>query len=109
MAERVYWISFRLADDGEASEREQALVGVVRKLAATSGPCWQSNPSFLMFRSAYPLGTVASRVAGSINTARDTAVVGIVDQRGGWAIGVLEDRDILELVPGMKRASSVIN
>ncbi|AHE53437.1 hypothetical protein [Sphingomonas sanxanigenens] len=109
MAERVYWISFRLADDGAAGVREEALVGVVRKLAATSGPCWQSNPSFLMFRSAYPLGTVASRVAGAIDPSRDTAVVGIVDQRGGWAIGVLEDRDILELVPGMKRAAGAIN
>lgn len=109
MAERVYWLSFRLADDGAADKREEALVAAVRKLAATSGPCWQSNPSFLMFRSAYPLGTVAARIAASINPSRDTAVVGIVDQRGGWAIGVLEDRDILELVPGMKRAVGTIS
>ena len=88
-----------------AGDRETALVAAARKLAARSGPCWQSNPAFLMFRSAYPLGTVAARVSAAINPLRDTAVVGIVDQRGGWAIGVLDDPDLLELLPGMKHAA----
>lgn len=96
MAERVYWLSYRIeADPGRA-----ALDASIARLAAT---VWRQMPGFLVFRSAYPLGTVAGRVRKVIDPARDLVVIGMVDYRGGWVIGTAGDDSIFDLLPAMRR------
>lgn len=102
MAERVYWINFRLGEGGEQAARRDALDSVLSKLAGPQDARWTVTDGFLLLQSVYPLGTVATRIKAAIDPAADMAVIGMLGFDKGWVLGEVEDPRIFDMAPGMK-------
>jgi hypothetical protein len=102
-----YWLSFRLHDsDGWEKTYGDRLAALNAEIKAASGNgknWWFETTSFFVFNSTETIGTLVTRVTRAIAVSVDLVVIGSNDAKTGRAIGNLQDRDILTLIPGMTK------
>jgi hypothetical protein len=106
MAE-TYWLSFRLHDsDGYEKTYSARLTDLNAEIKAACGNgsnWWFETTSFFAFSSAESIDTIVLRVKRAIAEEVDLVIVGMVNYKSSRAIGNLGDRDILTLMPSMKK------
>jgi hypothetical protein len=102
-----YWLSFRLRDsDGWERTYQQRLSDLHDEIEAASGggrSWWLETTSFYIFNSEEDIGSLYLRITRAIAEEVDLVVIGMNDFKGGWVIGDLQDRDLLTLMPDIKK------
>lgn len=96
----VYWLSFRLAEEGDYDLRYKGLYAAIE---SRSTKWWFETSSFILFESAESIGTLSTAVKAAIDPSKDLVVLGMTEIKDMRVIGVYEDRDIESLVPFMKK------
>lgn len=99
----TYWLTFRIADQGDYSGRYDALHHAVFE-AAKGGKWWTESTSFYVFESPLNAQEVAAKIRGAINPQTDLALLGMPEFKVAKAIGAVEDEDLFNLIPFAKRA-----
>lgn len=97
----AYWISFRLADDRDYTQRYEALMEAIRQL---STKWWTEPTAFIVFESASKIDAVATAVKQVIDEAVDIVLIGMPEYKDARAIGAIQDGDIFTLMPFTKKA-----
>lgn len=99
----LYWMTFRLEDDGTWQRRYDALKSTISD--CTTGSKWWVEPtSFILFRSEAKIDELAALVAEAIDTETDVALLAMTDYKSARVIGSVQDSDLFSLWPDAKRA-----
>lgn len=98
---KVYWLTFRIADDANYAKRYAAVVDAVHDMART---WWVESTSFFVFLSALDIDSVATTVKRAMNPAKDLALLGMPEFMDARAIGAIQDQDLFKLLPFTKKA-----
>ena len=97
----VYWLTFKLKEDGGYAMRYHALEEAVRSNASR---WWTESTSFLLFESAASIDDIAISVSSAINTDVDLALLGMPYVKSARAIGAIADEDLFKLMDFTKKA-----
>lgn len=99
----LYWMTFRLEDNGSWQRRYDALKSAISDCTA-GGKWWVEPTSFFLFRSEVSIGDIAALVADAIDTDTDVALLAMTDYKSVRVIGTVSDTDLFSLWPAAKRA-----
>ena len=103
----TYWLSFRLHDsDGYEKTYNARLSKLDAEINASSGNgsnWWFETTSFFVFSTEESIDTIVLRVKRAIDVKVDLVIIGMTNFKGSRAVGHLADRDILTLIPHMKK------
>jgi hypothetical protein len=96
----VYWVTFRIADQGNSAARYELIRAALGDLAG--GKWWVEPTSFVMFECEQPINTVAGHISAAINNETDVALVSTLNGSSARLIGASEDPDIFKFMPQAK-------
>lgn len=99
----TYWLTFRIADQGDYDARYDRLHKTVFELA-NGGKWWVESTSFYLFDSPSTISEAAAKISGALDTDCDLALLGMTEVKSARAIGAVTDQDLFELVPFARRA-----
>jgi hypothetical protein len=102
MTTRLYWVTFRIEEIGNAEARRKALYDAVSECA--NGQWWKEPTSFVLFESDLTIGSIAARLKRAIDLKNDVVLIGMPDFKGGRVIGKVKDRDLFDLWEGVQTA-----
>jgi len=93
----VYWVTFRIANDGHFAVYLNHLKAAIAGLA--DGKIWSEPASFFMFRSKAGLDSVAATLERAIREDRDFVLIGMPYQQKGRVVGNWDDDRLMQLMP----------
>lgn len=99
----TYWITFRIAETSNYSQRYDKLMDNLRELAGSSH-WWVESTSFVVFESAQDIDGVAASVKATLDPSKDLALVGMPEFKSARIIGASTDKDLFNLIPFVKKA-----
>jgi hypothetical protein len=97
----VYWLTFRIAHQGNYQERYEDLQEAVRLL--TNRVWWVEPTSFIAFASDESIDEIADTITWAIDVDRDVILIGMRDYKSMRVIGRAEDDDLFKLFPSTKK------
>ena len=97
----TYWLTYKIADKGDADVRRLALSEVVSQLAE-GGKRWSASAAFYLFRSRFPAEDAVRYLASAIDPACDLVLLGRPDAHSVRVIGASADPELLALLPNAK-------
>jgi hypothetical protein len=99
----TYWLTFRIADEGDYGHRYDQLHQTVFELTG-GGKWWVEPTSFYVFESTLNADQVAGRIKSCLDEDYDLALLGMPNFKTARAIGAVKDQDLFDLIPFAKRA-----
>jgi hypothetical protein len=95
MCEKLFWVTFRIGETGNALARRTALEDAISDCA--KGRWWREPTSFILFRSDLGIDRVSTRLKRALDLNKDLAVIGMPDIRNAHVIGKVKDADLFDL------------
>jgi hypothetical protein len=97
----MYWVTFKIAEDGDNVLRCETLMETLRNLS--EGSLWTEPTSFALFESDYGLDEIAEKIASSFDPEIDLALVATPNFKAARAVGSIKDNDLFRFMPFTKK------
>jgi hypothetical protein len=95
MASRVFYLSFKIAEDATYAVRYGKLIDAINE--CIQGFQWSETTSFVLFQSSMGADEIAARIQSAISPKKDLVILGSPTTRLLMVIGK-NDSDILESI-----------
>lgn len=92
----VYWVSYRINDDGAANQRQYALLKAIQLCQRRY---WDRIGGFVLFESEHTLGYISEVLRAKIDPSQDLFLLGEMDGQAVRLCGANTDRDIMRMLP----------
>lgn len=97
----VYWITFRIAEDGNHDDRYDNLLDAIKK---SSTMIWEEPTSFLLVESEKTIDDLAAILRTKVNSIHDIVLIGNPNVKQARVIGIVVDENLFEMMPFTKYA-----
>jgi hypothetical protein len=92
----VYWVSFRINDDGAGDERQY---GLLKAIQLCQRRYWDRTGGFVVFESEHTLRYVSEVLRAQIDPSQDLFILGEITGQAVRLCGANTDRDIITMLP----------
>lgn len=97
----AYWLTFRIADEGDDNKRRSDLYDAIEAISAS---WWLEPTSFVLFDSNFDIDQIAQHVAVAIDAEIDLILLRSLNSQNARVIGSWSDTTLAELMPYVRNA-----